>query len=135
MKYTVIKTDKQYNVYCDLLEEFEDNNLHNSDEFELLDLLTEIYENQVIYPRMGLDKQINPIELIKLCMENHKMNTRGLADKLTKSEGYVSDILNKKKAISKNVALQVAKLFAIQLDALLRPYALVNKKQPQKQVA
>ena len=134
MKYTVIKTDKQYDLYCDLLEELADKNKHQSEEFLLLDLLTETYENNVIYPSMGIDKEINPIELIKLSMENHKMNTRGLADKLKKSEGYISDILNKKKAISKNVAIQLADLFAIQLATLLKPYAL-KKKETRKQIA
>ena len=127
MKYTVIKTSEQYNLYCDLLEEMADDDMFETDEFELLELLIEVYDSKNC-DEMGLNKKVNPIDLILSIMEDHKMNTRGLADKLKKSEGYVSNILNKKKPISKNVAIQLSKLFALQLDALLRPYDLESKK-------
>lgn len=130
MKYTVIKTKEQYNQYCNLLEEMADNDLFETDEFELLELLIEVYDSK-IREEMGLNRKVNPIDLVLSIMANHNMNSRTLAQKIGKSESYVSEVLNKKKAISKPVALKLADLFKIQISSLLEPYDLIGKTKKQ----
>src|ERR1700754_2858872 len=99
LQYKVIKTNTQYNKYCDAIEALIDSGKKTKaiqDEIELLTLLIEKYDAD----HNSFD-DANPIELLKSLMKNHKMKAVDLANLLDVSEGLVSDILNYKKGLSK----------------------------------
>lgn len=55
------------------------------------------------------------------------MKAKDLVDLLGVSKGYVSDFLNYKKALSKDVIRIVAGHFGMYQDAFNRPYPLKNR--------
>ena len=65
LKYTLIKTEKQYTEYCNILEElvFQDKK-ELSDEIDLLTLLIEKWDTE-----FKSFEDLDPIELIKSLME------------------------------------------------------------------
>jgi len=122
LKYTVIKNEEQYNSYCDLLIAILENEEQTpavADEIDLLTLLIEKYDeehNTFTYP--------DPIQLLKSFMTDHKLSATGLAALLQVSKGYVSDILNYKKGLSKDVIRKLADHFKVRQDAFNRHYEL-----------
>jgi antitoxin component HigA of HigAB toxin-antitoxin module len=126
VKYSIIRTEEQYNKYCDRHEELADSDKLHTDEFELLELLLSDYDSK-LYNKMGLDKEISPLEIIQLCMEDHKLSNNGLALKLDLPSSEIDKILYKKVVIPISVAKAIAKLFCIQEEAMLRPYFLEER--------
>lgn len=127
LKYTVIKSEKQYYRYCDILEELLLSDSQETDEIELLEALIKLYdqENSHILELA----QSTPVELLKAVMQEHRLSGRDLAKILDVSEGLVSDMLNYKKAISKASAKILSARFKLQADAFLKPYELQNKQR------
>ena len=123
LKYTVIKSDKQYFEYCDLLEElvFSDEDKYE-DEIELLDLLIETWDRE--HSTMG---ESDPVELLKSLMEDHHLKAKDLTDILGLSKGTVSKILNYQKGFSKETIRKLAQRFKMQQEAFNRPYPLVGQ--------
>ncbi len=120
MKYRVIDSDTQYENYSDVLE----NLVFSSpitpeiqDEINLLTLLIETYDKQKSHFR-----NLDPVQLLKSLLAEHKMKAADLARKLQVSEGLVSDILKYKKGMSKKTIRAVAELFKMQQEAFNRPY-------------
>src|SRR5690348_8095189 len=100
LQYKIIKTDAQYNRYCDTLEALVDSGKKTKavqDEIELLNLLIEKYDAE-----HNTFDDADPIELLKSLMKDHKMKAVDLARVLNVSEGLVSDMLNYKKGLSKD---------------------------------
>ncbi|MCD4679333.1 MAG: helix-turn-helix domain-containing protein [Bacteroidales bacterium] len=123
LKYTIIKNEKQYNKYCNTLEELivqEDKTLYN--EIELLNLLINKWDNE----HNSFD-DLNPIELIKALMEENKLKPKDLIDILDLSKGTVSKILNFHKGLSKETIRKLSDYFNISQEAFNRPYKLVNE--------
>jgi len=128
LKYTVIKNKEQYFEYCNFLEaltDIEDKDIHTEDEIELLTLLIEKYDEE----HNSLNA-VDPIRLLRSFMDDHHLSATALADLLGVSKGYVSDILNYKKGLSKEVIRKLAEHFKVRQDAFNRPYPL---KQVMKQ--
>src|SRR5665647_1982651 len=99
LQYKIIKTDTQYNKYCNILESLVDGGKKSKaiqDEVELLTLLIEKYDEE-----HNTFDDADPIELLKSLMKEHKMKAVDLAKLLYVSEGLVSDMLNYKKGLSK----------------------------------
>ena len=114
LQYKIIKTDAQYNKYCDALEALVDSGKKTKavqEEIELLTLLIEKYD-------------ADPIELLKSLLKDHKMKAVDLAKLLDVSEGLVSDMLNYKKGISKKTNRILSKRFKLNQEAFNRPYEL-----------
>lgn len=127
LKYTVIKNDDQYDHYCDLLESLTDLssiNSHTQDEIELLTVLIEKYDEE-----HSPANRMDPITLLKSFMEDHKLTATALAVFLEVSKGYMSDILNYKKGLSKEVIRKLAERFKVRQDAFNRPYKLQSSDQ------
>jgi HTH-type transcriptional regulator / antitoxin HigA len=124
MNYTIIKTDKQYKEYCNKVRELglKKSTKAIENEVELLDLLIEAYSKN----RFKFRKQ-DPIELLKNLMENQNMNQNKLEIILGVSKSYVSQILNYKKGLSKDVIRKLAKTFKVNQEAFNREYQLVSK--------
>ena len=120
--YKVIKTDTQYNQYCDILETLVDNGKTTQavkDEIELLTLLIEKYDTE-----HNTFKDASPIELLKALMKEHNMKAVDIASLLHVSEGLVSDMLNFKKGLSKETIRILAQRFKLNQEAFNRPYLL-----------
>lgn len=122
LQYKIIKTDAQYNRYCDTVEALVDSGKKTKavqDEIELLTLLIEKYDAD----HNNFD-DADPIELLKSLMKDHKMKAVDLANLLDVSEGLVSDILNYKKGLSKETIRILSERFKLNQEAFNRPYEL-----------
>jgi HTH-type transcriptional regulator / antitoxin HigA len=124
LKYTVIKFESQYNTYCKVLEDLLESNetsKESGDEIELLTLLIEKWDAE----HSALTEK-NPIELLHFLMHDHNLKAKDLVTILGVSKGLVSDILNYKKGLSKEIIRMLAGYFKVSQEAFNRPYKLVN---------
>ena len=129
LQYKIIKTDGQYNKYCNILEALVDGGKKAKavqDEIELLTLLIEKYDEE-----HNTFDDADPVELLKGLMKDHKMKAVDLARLLNVSEGLVSDMLNYKKGLSKGTIRILSEKFKLNQEAFNRQYKLtmpVNSK-------
>lgn len=123
LKYTVIKTDEQYNEYCNILEKLlENDNEAAVDEIDLLTLLIEKWdEENTSY------NELTPTELLKSLMQENNLKAVDLANILKLSKGTVSKILNYQKGLSKDTIRKLSEHFNMNQEAFNRPYKLTNK--------
>jgi len=124
LKYSVIKSDAQYNNYCKALEdilESNENNQDSVDEIELLTLLIEKWDAE-----HSTLTEVNPIELLHSLMHDHSLKAKDLVTILGVSKGLVSDILNYKKGLSKEIIRKLAGYFKVSQEVFNRPYKLIN---------
>ena len=121
--YTVIKTKEQYYEYCRIHKKlvFHDYDRYE-DEIELLELLIEKWDDE-----HNTFEDLDPVELIKSLMEDHKLKAKDLADLLGLSKGTVSKILNYQKGLSKESIRRLSKHFKMYQEAFNRPYPLVHQ--------
>lgn len=123
LKYKVIKNDKQYNQYCDILEALGDCRKKTKallDEIDLLTLLIEKYDEE-----HNNFEDSDPVELLKYMMKENKMKAVDLARFLDVSEGLVSDILKYRKGLSKENIRLLSERFKMRQEAFNRPYQLI----------
>lgn len=120
LEHSIIKDKTQYDAYCKALEELLDNDSVNTEEVELLTLLIEHYD-AANYSFAEMDPTI---ELLKSFMRDHGLKPKNLVGYLGISKGYVSDILNYKKGLSKEVIRKLASRFHVSQEAFNRPYKL-----------
>lgn len=125
LKYSIIKFRQQYDDYCKDLEkmlESNDNQADLSDEIELLTLLIEKWDSE-----HSSFNESDPIELLHFLMNENDLKAKDLVSILRVSKGLVSDILNYKKGISKDIIRILSKHFKVSQEAFNRPYSLKNK--------
>lgn len=131
LKYKVISSKGQYKEYCSILESLvciTQKDRNSKDEIALLTILIEKWDADHIISS-GLD----PVQLLRSFMKDHDLKSQDLVDILGISKGYVSDILNYKKAFSKHVTRKLADYFKVSQEAFNRPYALgVRNGNPRK---
>ena len=129
LKYTIIRNKKQYNTYCEILE-----NLVLADkekfleEVELLTLLIEKWDEE-----HHSFADLNPIDLLKALMEEHQLRAQDLVGILDLSKGTISKILNYHKGLSKETIRALSDYFKVSQEAFNRPYELIhelNKRFP-----
>lgn len=123
LKYKVITSKAQYKEYSNALEEFvfsgaKDRN--TKDEISLLTLLIEKWDAE-----HNTFDELDPVQLLHSLMDEHNMKAKDLVELLDISKGYVSDILNYKKGLSKDVIRKLAEHFKVSQEAFNRPYKLV----------
>ncbi len=123
LKYKVITSKAQYREYSNTLEELvfsgaKDRN--TKDEIALLTLLIEKWDAE----HNSFD-ELDPVQLLHSLMDEHNMIAKDLVTVLDISKGYVSDILNYKKGLSKEVIRKLADHFKVSQEAFNRPYKLV----------
>lgn len=123
LKYKVITSKAQYKEYSNALEELvfsgaKDRN--TKDEIALLTLLIEKWDAE----HNSFD-EVDPVQLLHSLMNDHHLKAKDLVDILEISKGYVSDILNYKKGLSKDVIRKLAEYFKVSQEAFNRPYKLV----------
>jgi len=123
LKYKVIKSDKQYDEYCEILHNLDFSSKRKTkaieEEMELLTFLIEKYDEE-----HNTFEDLDPIQILKSLMADHKMKAIDLAKILNVSTGLVSDILNYKKGLSKEVIRKLADIFKVSQEAFNRPYKL-----------
>ena len=127
LKYRVIDSDTQYKSYCDVLEKLVFSTHITpaiQDEINLLTLLIETYDKQ-----NSTFRNLDPVQLLKSVMTEHRMKAADLARKLQVSEGLISDILKYKKGMSKKTIRGIAELFKMQQEAFNRNYALISTSE------
>jgi len=131
LKYTVIKTKTQYKEYIKALEkldELEESNKEQEDEIELLTLLIEKWDQD-----HNTFNDVDPITLIRSLMTERAVRPIDIVHNSGVSKSLLSDILNYKKAMSKEVIRILADYFKVSQEILNRPYAL-KKNKPQHQL-
>ncbi len=123
IKYTIIKNREQYGSYCAQLENLliEDNNGTLQDEIDLLTLLIEKYDDE-----HNTFNETDPISLLKSFMADHYLKPQDMVSILGIGKSYVSDILNYKKGLSKEIIRKLAAHFKVRQEAFNRPYKLVS---------
>jgi HTH-type transcriptional regulator/antitoxin HigA len=122
LKYKVITSKTQYREYSNALEElvFSGSKDRNTkDEIALLTLLIEKWDAE-----HNTFDELDPIELLHSLMSDRNIKAKDLVELLDISKGYVSDILNYKKGLSKEVIRNLADYFKISQEAFNRPYKL-----------
>ncbi|RYX87200.1 helix-turn-helix domain-containing protein [bacterium] len=121
LKYTIIKSRDQYDEYCNQLENLldDENNESLQNEIDLLTLLIEKYDDE-----NNTFKESDPIKLLRSFMQDHQLKPQDLTEILGISKGYVSDILNYKKGLSKEVIRKLAEHFKVRQEAFNRVYKL-----------
>jgi HTH-type transcriptional regulator/antitoxin HigA len=128
LKYKIIKSELQYRQYCKQLEQLLAKGAKNkgfADEIELLTFLIEKWDAE--HNTFG---EVDPVRLLHSLMEDHQLKAKDLVGLLGISKGYVSDILNYKKGLSKEVIRKLAEKFKLRQEAFNRPYILrVSKKE------
>lgn len=121
MKYAVIHSKTQYQSYCKILEELvflPKKNKDQRDEIELLNLLIRDYQD-----RIWKSETLDSIYILKELMRDHGYNATDLAKKIGVGKSFISEVLNKKKSISLNLAGKLAMVFAVKRDLFLEQYA------------
>lgn len=122
LKYKIIKSKSQYREYCKVLEQLlltTTKDKEVKDEIDLLTLLTEKWDEE----HNGFSES-DPVELLKYLMEEINLKSKDLAGILHVSKGLVSDILNYKKGLSKEIIRSLAEYFKVSQEAFNRPYQL-----------
>lgn len=129
LKYTIIKSKRQYNEYCKTLEDLvfqKSKSVRIQDEIELLTLLIERWDQE-----HGQFMDLDPVALLKSLMDAHHIKAIALSGLLGISRGYMSDILHYKKGLSKEVIRKLSSLFKVRQDAFNRAYDLKQQRQLQ----
>ena len=122
---TIIKNRNQYDDYCNQLEALlsQDDIEPLQDEIDLLTLLIEKYDEE-----HNTFKETDPITLLRSFMQDHHLKPQHLTEILGISKGFVSDILNYKKGLSKKVVQKLADYFKVRQETFNRFYELVLPK-------
>lgn len=122
LKYKVITSKAQYKAYTIALENLifpgsKDRN--TKDEIALLTVLIEKWDTE-----HNTFDDLDPVQLIHSLMDDHAIKAKDLVELLNISKGYVSDILNYKKSLSKDIIRKLAGHFKMSQEAFNRPYKL-----------
>lgn len=124
LQYKVIKTETQYNQYCKALEELVILKKKNKEQKDLIDLLTLLIEKwDDAHNTFG---ETNPIELLRYLMDENKLKSVDLAGVLDISTSLVSDILNYRRGLSKDIIRKLSERFKVSQELFNRPYKLVS---------
>jgi HTH-type transcriptional regulator/antitoxin HigA len=123
LKYRVIKNKTQYREYTRMLEELVFSGSKDRDTKDQVDLLTLLIEKWDA--EHNTFNEVDPVRLLRSLMDDHNMKAKDLVALLDISKGYVSDILNYKKGLSKDVIRKLSGHFKVSHEAFNRPYKLV----------
>lgn len=127
LKYKVITSDEQYYKYCNILGKLVFGTKHTKqirDEIDLLTLLIETWDKE-----HSTFKELDPVQLLKSLMKEHKLKAVGVAKILDISEGLVSDMLHYKKGFSKHSVRILAEHFKLSQEAFNRHYILKGRRE------
>jgi len=121
LKFKIIKSQEQYDTYCDILEDLISQD-KNQDEADLLTLLIEKWDDE-----HNTFNDSDPIELLKALMNEQNLKAKDLVDVLDLSKGTISKILNYHKGLSKDTIRKLSDFFKVSQEAFNRSYKLKNE--------
>lgn len=133
LKYKVITSNKQYLNYCEQLEALvfiSQKTKSIKEEIALLTLLIEKWDEA-----HNIFNDLDPVEILKSLMKDHKMKSYQLAKLLNVSEGLVSDILNYKKGLSKESIRILSAHFKLNQETFNKAYKLKSGLRSYPKVA
>jgi len=123
LKYKIIKSKSQYKEYSKILEDLVVADFKSKDmkeEIELLTLLIETWDEQ-----HNSFEDVDPITLLRSLMAERDLKAKDLVEILGVSKGLVSDILNYKKGMSKDIIRTLSEYFKVSQEAFNRSYKIV----------
>jgi HTH-type transcriptional regulator / antitoxin HigA len=125
MDIKLIKTEEDYKIAVKYLEELGDNpdfgvNPKLKNESELIEKLILDYDNEHYSIEKG-----DPIEIIKLKMSYMNLRQKDLITSIG-SKGLVSEVLNRKRKLSKKMIRDLSKLLNISQEILNTEYELAS---------
>jgi len=123
LKYKIIKDRKQYDEYCKTLESLLDgkSTINTEEEADLLTFLIEKWDEE-----HNTFSEVDPVSLLKYLMAEHKLKPKDLVAILEISKSLVSEILNYKKGLSKEIIRKLSAHFKLAQDAFNKPYKLIT---------
>lgn len=120
--YTLIKNRKQYDLYCEKLENLTENfEKQYSDEIELLSYLISKYNDEQTEKYL---LNLNPVELLIDLLSENNISQKELSKRIEVSPQLINDITKYRREITKNIALKLGDEFKINFYAFLKPYKL-----------
>ena len=121
MKIRPIRTEEDYEAACKRIDSIfqAEPGTPEDDELEILTVLVDAYEEE----RFPIGTP-HPIEAIKIQMESLGMARKDLMDCLGKSSGRISDILNKRRALTLDDIRKLSALMHIPIEVLSQDYPL-----------
>ena len=122
LKYKIIKSKDQYTEYCKELETLLESKAKSNevkDEVEMLTFLIEKWDAE-----NSCFMEIDPIEVLESLMKDRNIKAKDLVKILGVSKGLVSDILNYKKGLSKEIIRLLSSEFKLSQEIFNRPYKL-----------
>lgn len=131
MNIKVLKTEEDYNNAISMLEalgdekDFEESQELQS-QFELLTTLIEMYEKEHAPIVEG-----HPIDIILLKMEYMNLKQKDLIPHIG-SSGVISEVLNKKRALSKKMIRSFSELLKLDQNILNTHYDIIETKAIKK---
>lgn len=129
LPYTIIKTEKQYDSYCLILEELvnlKKKNKLQQDTIGLLTLLIEKWDEE-----HNSFKDVDPIVMLKYLLTENDLKAIDLARELNVGKSLVSDILNYRRGLSKEIIRKLADRFKLSQEIFNKPYKLESPLNAQ----
>ena len=123
LPYKVIKSLKQYQEYCNILESLvmaKKKTLTHQDTIDLLTLLIEKWDQE-----HNTFTEADPVKLLDYLMKENKIKAIDLAAELEISKSLVSDILHYRRGLSREVIRKLASRFKVSQELFNKPYKLV----------
>lgn len=127
LQFKVIKSVRQYNQYCKMLEELvviRKKSVHERDAIELLQLLIAKWDEE-----NNTFSDEDPIKVLRYLMKDHQLKSVDLSQLLGISTSLVSDILHYRRGLSKEIIRKLSAHFSVSQELFNRPYEL---KAPTK---
>ena len=122
LTYSIIKDRKQYDNYCDQLENLtEEYKVEYDDEIELLSFLIQKYNDEQTEKYL---LNLNPVELLMDLISENNISQKELARRLKVSPQLINDITKYRREITKSIALKLSDEFKLNFYAFLKPYKL-----------
>jgi HTH-type transcriptional regulator/antitoxin HigA len=125
MKIKPIRTEEDYEAACKRIDEIFHANegTEEDDELDVLLTLVDKYEEER-FP-IGMT---HPIEAIRMQMEHLNLSRNDMMERLGKSSGRISDILNRRRRLTLDDIRNFSKLLHIPLEVLAQKYPLEKPK-------
>lgn len=131
LKYPVIKSREQYNLYCNTLEGLltkPKQTRQEEEEVELLTALINLWDQQ-----HSQVKQLDPVQLLRSFIKEHELKPSQAMEIMgIGSRGHFYEVVNYKKGLSKEVIRNLAAHFKVSQEAFNRSYPL---KKPMARAA
>lgn len=130
MNYSKIESKKQYQTYCSrhlelgkILGKDSGSELIEN-EYYILDLIIEDYHSSLSNPFGNK----TPVDLLKALMAENDYSGYQLAKELGIAKSVIYDVLNYKRAFSKNLIRKLAEKFNVAEQSFLRDYELIGRE-------